>query len=84
MPGFAAYATNGTLKKTAKAHILLNIGGLLSAVVEKDFTKTELPYIIVEALLHEFVHVVEEWCGQEFDESKVEKLIKRYKKKYSR
>lgn len=83
-PGFASYMTDGTLNKTAKAHVMLNVGGLLSAVANKDIDKAELPYYVTELLLHEFTHVIEEWAGVEFNEEKVEALIERYKKKYEK
>ena len=42
-PGFAAYY-GGTLKKEAKAHVVLNLGGLLACVKGKQIARKDLPY----------------------------------------
>lgn len=83
IPGFAAYKT-GTLSKKAKAHVILNIGSLLRVVAEKKIPKEELPYTIAECLMHEVIHVLQEWAGAEFSEDKVDELIAKYQKKYSK
>ena len=82
IPGFAAFKANGDIKKGINPKVVLNIGELLGLVVEKDFERKELPYIIAECLMHEVIHVLEEWAEVEFNEEKVEKLIAKYRKKY--
>jgi len=81
MPGFAAYVEGSVKEKNA--HILLNIGGLLGLVNDKTISADELPYIVVECLLHEFIHVIEDWTNSKFSERKVNALVKKYRKYYS-
>ena len=33
-------------------------------------------------IIHELTHVLEEWCGVEFSEGKVDGLLEKYEKKY--
>jgi hypothetical protein len=81
MPGFAAFQVN-SLKKGAKAHVALNIGGLLGIVRDKSIKEKELPYVVAECLMHEIIHVLEEWAGTEFSHEKIENLITKYQEHY--
>lgn len=83
IPGFAAYHT-GTLTKEAKAHVVLNIGSLLALVGDGSIQREELPYVVAESLMHEVIHVLEEWAGVEFSEERVHALTEAYTKKYSK
>lgn len=83
IPGFAAYYA-GSLSKKSKAHVVLNLGSLLVAVAEKEIDKKDIPYVVAETLMHEVIHVLEEWANVEFSEEKVEKMISEYQKKYNR
>lgn len=40
--------------------------------------------MVAECIMHEVVHVLEEWAGVAFSEKKVEALIKNYRKKYAK
>ena len=83
IPGFAAYHI-GTLTKEAKAHVVLNIGSLLALVGDGSIQREELPYVVAESLMHEVIHVLEEWAGVEFSEERVHALTEAYTKKYSK
>lgn len=83
IPGFAAYYA-GSLTKKSKAHVVLNIGSLLACVEDKQLTKEEIPYVVAECLMHEIIHVLEEWSGVEFNEEKVHRLTEKYNKKYNK
>ncbi len=78
MPGFAGYI-EGSLPETGTGHVLLNLGSLLAAVVEDDISADEMPYYVAECLMHEVVHVLEEWAGVEFNEERVAALIEKYR-----
>lgn len=84
MPGFAAFMDDGSIQSDAKAHVSINVGSLLAACDMGDICKDELPYLIAESLMHEFVHVCESWAGVEFSEEKVEALIDKYREKYGK
>jgi hypothetical protein len=81
MPGFAAFADDGSVQQ-GTAHVGLNIGALMAAVETKDIEKKDVPYIVAESLMHEVIHALEEWAGVEFNEDKVEELLLAYRKKY--
>jgi hypothetical protein len=82
MPGFAAYQGD-SLSEESAAHVTLNIGSLLTMVKSKDLNKEDVPYFIAECLMHEIIHVLQEWAGVEFSEEKIDKLIEKYSEKYS-
>lgn len=92
IPGFAAFiigSLNGKKKKLNKrknagnhAQVVLNVGAVLAAVAEKDFKPKEVPYIVAECLMHEVIHVLEEWANVEFSEKKVAELILNYQQYY--
>ena len=82
IPGFAAFvhAKNGLhINPEARAHVVLNLGGLLGIVATGAVPPTELPYYVAECLMHEVVHVLEAWAGVEFNEERVEQLIGKYR-----
>ena len=82
IPGFAAYLHNYSLERPGKAHVVLNLGSLLSCVAAGDLERDELPYIVAECIMHEVIHVLEAWAGKEFSEERVEALIEKYRAKY--
>jgi hypothetical protein len=79
MEGFAAYLHDGTRHKDANPHIAINVGAFMAAVNSKQITQNELPYMVAESLMHEFIHVLEAWAGVEFSEAKVENLLAKYR-----
>ena len=81
MPGFAAFRDDGSVME-GTAHVGLNIGALMAAVVVKDVAKEEIPYLIAESIMHEVIHSLEAWAQVEFDEDKVDELLEKYKSHY--
>ena len=79
MPGFACFL-GGSLNRNARPVIALNLGAMMAAVQCKDIPAKEIPYFVAESLMHEIMHVLEEWAGSEFDEARVEMLLKKYQK----
>lgn len=82
IPGFAAFHHDGDLDETAKAHVVLNLGTLLTCVETGELPKKDLPYMIAESLMHEAIHALEAWAKVEFSEEKVEALLEKYRLKY--
>jgi len=81
IPGFAAFG-EGSLRARGHAHVVLNLGSLLATVAHKDVLPSELPYVVAECLMHEVIHVLEEWAGVEFSEKRVHALIAKYQQMY--
>lgn len=77
VPGFAGYLDNGQPK--GRAFCLLNLGSLLCAVAKGDLPREDLPYMIAESMMHEIIHVLEEWAKVEFSEERVEGLLEKYR-----
>lgn len=77
IPGFAAFAA-GSVTDGGPAKVVLNVGDLVALVHTGEVPAAELPYIVAESIMHEVVHVLEEWAGVEFSEERVEDLIARY------
>lgn len=82
IPGFAAFADDGSINEDAKAHVIINLGAILSTVAHGDIEAKEVPYFVAESIMHEVVHALEAWAGVEFSEERVEALIEAYSKKY--
>ena len=80
MPGFAAFLDDGSIQENAHPKIGINIQAFMAAVAYKDLDKNDLPYVVAESIMHEFVHVLESWAGVAFNEEKVEELLKKYRK----
>jgi hypothetical protein len=83
IPGFAAFM-EGSLKATGKAHVILNVGSLMALVKKKTIKSKEIPYFVAECLMHEVVHVLEEWAEVSFSEKKIHELIEKYQEKYKK
>lgn len=78
--GFAAFAPDATTPSPdSKAFCVLNVGAFLAAVEAGDIPTSELPYIVAESMMHEVIHVLEQWAGVEFNEDRVEALLARYR-----
>lgn len=78
IPGFAAFADDGSVQHQGKAHVVVNLGSLLCAVANQDIPKSDVPYAIAESIMHEVMHALEAWAGVEFSEERVEGLIEKY------
>lgn len=80
MPGFAAFLPDSTTPSPdAKAFCVLNVGALTACVATGDIGRADLPYIIADSIVHELVHVLEQWAGVEFDEDRTEAVVERYR-----
>lgn len=79
IPGFAAFADDGSMDKEAKAHIVINLNASLLSVAKKEVDLKELPYLIAEDIMHEIMHGLEAWAKIEFSEDRVEELIAKYR-----
>lgn len=82
IPGFAAFHDDDSINETAKAHVVLNLGSLLSSVESEELPVKDLPYMIAETLMHEAIHALEAWAKVEFSEERVEHLLEKYREKY--
>ena len=74
--GFAAFCAGSSKDKPM---IVLNIGATLMACIENNIEPKE---ILIENLMHEFGHFIEELMDKEFDEELIEKIIQSYRDKY--
>ena len=74
--GFAAFCAGSSKDKPM---IVLNIGATLMACIENNIEPKE---ILIENLMHEFGHFLEELMDKEFDEELIEKIIQSYRDKY--
>lgn len=76
LQGFAAYhAQDESETKT----ILMNVYATFAASVENDIDAKEF---IIQNLMHEFGHALEEYYQKEFDEDFIEKAVQSYFDKY--
>ncbi len=77
MQGFAAYQVSSARSK--KKVILLNVYASLAAAVEHGIPPR---LVIMEDLMHEFGHILQEWLELNMTEKQVDKFIASYAKKY--
>lgn len=83
IPGFAALINYEEREASDSAHVVLNLGSLLSLIEqEEDYNPKDVPYIVAESLMHEIAHALEQWAFVEFDEDRVEELTEKYRQKY--
>ncbi len=75
---FGAYAS--TSVKEGKAIVLLNVEANLGCSIENDISFKEM---MVETLMHEVGHALEEWFDLEFDEDRIDRITESYREKYS-
>ncbi len=81
LPAFAGYLSP-SLKEMDKAVVGLSIENLVATVAMKDIAPDELPYFIAESIMHEVIHVLEDWADVEFSEERVDLIIQAYQEKY--
>ncbi len=77
MQGFAAYQVSPARSK--KRVVLLNVYATLLSALEEQLNPKQL---ILEHLMHEFGHILQEWLDTEFNEEELEKIIQSYCEKY--
>ena len=94
LPGFAAYLQGTVLEQGSttiglepnQALVLLDIEAVFddNAVIQEDGspipprTAEERKRELVEHLMHEFGHALEEFLGLEFDEDDMDRIVARY------
>jgi hypothetical protein len=78
--GFATYLSP-SLKKDGEAKALLNIEATFDASVNNKLNVKEF---LIENIMHEVGHSLEEYFNLEFDEGRIEKILEKYQKKYNR
>lgn len=76
MNAFGAYLSPSI--KNGKGLVFLNIEGTIGACLENDINPKEL---IVETLMHEVGHALEQWYDIEFSENRMEEIIEEYRRK---
>lgn len=74
---FGVYAS--TSVKEGKAIVLLNVEANLACAIENDISFKEM---MVETLMHEVGHALEEWFDLEFDEDRINRITGSYREKY--
>ena len=75
---FGAYAS--TSVKEGEAIVLLNVEANLGTSLEHEIPLKEM---MVETLMHEVGHALEEWFDLEFDEERIDRITQSYRDKYS-
>lgn len=76
--GFAAYCADDS---NGDRIILMNIFATFACSVENDINAKEF---IIQNLMHEFGHALEEYFNKEYDEDFIEKAIQTYFDKYGK
>jgi hypothetical protein len=80
LPAFAAFVPGATVPAPdARAFCVVNLQAFLEAVETGDLRPTELPYFLAESMMHEIIHVLEQWASIEFSEDRVEALLEKYR-----
>ena len=80
IPGFAVFLPGATTTPpNSRAFCVLNLGSLMATVASGDVAPSDLPGFVVESLIHEVGHVVEQWAKIEFSEERVEALTEKYR-----
>jgi hypothetical protein len=74
---FGAYAS--TTVKKGEAIVLLNIEANLGVAIEHEISFKEL---LIETLMHEVGHALEEWYDLDFDEDRIDRITESYRQKY--
>lgn len=78
IPGWAAFLPNEKGPQ-GEAQVVINIGGMMACVDNASLNPADIPYLVAESLMHEVVHVIEQWAGVEFSEERVEVLLAKYR-----
>lgn len=73
---FGAYLSPSI--KRSDGIVLLNIEALVELSIEYD---VDLKELIVETLMHEIGHALEEWYDLSFDEDRIDRIINSFRDK---
>ena len=77
LPGFGGYRVGSVRGK--QAVIELNMAAFLAAVESRQIPRKDLPYEVAKVLMHEMIHVFEDWAGAEFNHRRIAPVLKRYR-----
>jgi len=77
MDAFGAYASS-SIESEEGGLVLLNVEGTIGTCMEHDIEPKQM---IIEMLMHEFGHALEEWYECDFDEDRIERIIESYRRK---
>ena len=77
LEGFGGYLAKSI--KEGQGFVILNLEAHLTTSIEQDMSLKE---IVVETLMHEVGHALEEWYDLEFNEDRIEAIIDSYREKY--
>ena len=78
--GFGAYATP-SIKTNEFGVVLFNLEANLGASIENE--EVSFKEMLIETIMHEVGHALEEFYNLEFDEERIERIIETYRNKYS-
>lgn len=79
IPGFAAFLPGATTPSPdSRAFCVVNLGSAMAMLHTKAIAREDLPYFLAESMMHEIIHVIEQWAGVEFSEDRVEALLAKY------
>lgn len=77
--GFAAYLYP-SITREGEARVLLNIEATFHASADHNINPK---YFLIENIMHEVGHALEEYMGLNFSEKEIEQIIDSYRKKYN-
>ncbi len=77
MDAFGAYASS-SIESEEGGVVLLNVEGTIGTCMEHEIEPKQM---IIETLMHEFGHALEEWYKCDFDEDRIERIIESYRRK---
>lgn len=77
LKGFAAYEVSPAKSENKK--VLLNVYATFLSSLEADMPAKE---IMIQNLMHEFGHILEQWFGLNFSEKRMHKFTDSYIEKY--
>jgi DNA-binding ferritin-like protein (Dps family) len=69
-------------KKGRRSVIGLNVEAFVAAVALGQVEKKDVPYLVAESIMHEVMHVLEDWAKAEFSHRRINRLIADYRKRY--
>jgi len=84
MPAFGGWKVGSLLKQDPV--ILLNVAAAFDPYPEdingevQEMDAKERRYLLIETLMHEFGHALEEFFGEEFDDERIEQIVEDYRK----
>lgn len=83
MEGVGAYLSP-SIKEETGGRIMLNVECLFNDMIDEDgnavqLEPSDIPDAIIETLMHEFGHALEEYFGKEFNEERIEGIVDKWR-----